>query len=104
MPIAFSSVDLFAGLTDTDVARIGAAMGAALAESTRTVYSHAWRAWERWCATRNIIPLPASAAAACACLVERADRGASAGTIDGACSVISYQHRSHGLDDQRRRL
>lgn len=35
----------------------------------------------------------------CAYLVERATQGASAGTVDGACSAISYQHRSHGMDD-----
>ena len=93
------SVDPFAGLTVTDASRIAAGMSAALAESTRAVYAHVWRGWERWCAIRDIDPLPASAAAICAYLVERADQGASAGTVDGACSAISYQHRSHGLDD-----
>ena len=98
-PAASSSVDPFAGLTAADAARIAAAMSAALAESTRTVYAYAWRRWERWCATRDIDPLPGSPAAVCAYLVDRADQGASAGTVDGACSAISYQHRCHGLDD-----
>jgi integrase len=89
----------FAGLTETDATRIAAAMSAALADSTRTVYGHAWRVWERWCSTRALSPLPASAAAICAYLTERAEQGASAGTLDGACSAISYQHRSHGFDD-----
>jgi hypothetical protein len=40
-----------------------------------------------------------AAAAICAYLAERAQQGASAGTRDGACSAISYQHRSRGLDD-----
>jgi integrase len=74
-------------------------MTAALAESTRTVYAHAWRGWGRWCSTRAVTPLPASAAAICAYLTERADHGASAGTLDGAYSAVSYEHRSHGLDD-----
>ena len=97
--LASSPIDPFAGLTATDAARIGAAMRVALAESTRAVYAHAWRGWERWCIARAINPLPGSPAAICAYLVERAEQGASAGTIDGACSAISYQHRSHGLDD-----
>jgi site-specific recombinase XerD len=91
--------DPFAGLDGTDVSRIAAAMSAALAESTRAVYAHAWRCWERWCATRRISPLPAAPAAICAYLTERANEGASAGTLDGAGSAIAYQHRSHGLGD-----
>lgn len=38
-------------------------------------------------------------AAICAYLAERADQGPPAGTLDGACSAIAYQHRSHGLGD-----
>lgn len=98
-PTSSSPIDLFAGLTATDAVRIGAAMDAAIADSTRTVYAHAWRGWERWCSSRAINPLPGSPAAICAYLVERADQGASMGTLDGACSAISYEHRSHGLDD-----
>ena len=33
------------GLTDADLARIAAALGATHAESTRTVYGYAWRRW-----------------------------------------------------------
>ncbi|MGZ4574470.1 MAG: hypothetical protein ACXVXY_05640, partial [Mycobacteriaceae bacterium] len=36
-----------AGLTDADLARITAAIGAARTESTRTVYAHTWTQWER---------------------------------------------------------
>jgi site-specific recombinase XerD len=89
--------DPFAGLDGTDAGRIAAAMSTALAESTRVVYAHAWRSWERWCESRQIPPLPAAPAAICAYLTERADQGASAGTLDGAGSAIAYLHRSHGL-------
>jgi integrase len=91
--------DPFAGLTETDATRIAAAMTAAIADSTRTAYGHAWRGWERWCSTRAVNPMPASPAAICAHLVERAEQGTSASVIDTACSAISYVHRSHGLDD-----
>jgi hypothetical protein len=91
--------DPFAALTDTDATRIAAAMSAALADSTRTVYGHAWRGWGRWCATRGTTPLPATPASVCAYLVERAEHGASVAVLDVGCSAISYQHRSRGLDD-----
>ena len=33
-------------------------MSAAVTESTRSVYGHGWRRWERWCAGRGIPALP----------------------------------------------
>jgi integrase len=89
-------LDPFAGLTETDAQRIAAALTAAVTESTRTVYAHHWRGWERWCAARGIAPLPAAPAAICAYLAHRATEDVSASAIDGACSAISYVHRSHG--------
>lgn len=56
-----TQADPFAGLTETDASRSAAAMTAALADSTRTAYGHAWGGWERWCSTRSLTPLPASA-------------------------------------------
>jgi integrase len=53
----------------------------------------------RWCVDRGIDPLPADAAAVCAYLTERADRGVSVSTINLACSAIGHQHRRHGLPD-----
>ena len=37
------------GLTEDDAARITTAISAARTESTRTVYTRAWRQWTRWC-------------------------------------------------------
>lgn len=74
-------------------------MTAAISDSTRRVYSHAWRVWERWCAGRQIPALPASPAAVCAYLTERAQAGVSVASIDSACSALSYTHRSHGHTD-----
>jgi integrase len=96
---AESFADPFVGLTETDATRIAAAMTAAITESTRIVYGHTWRRWERWCAGRAITPLPAAPAAVCAYLTERAAEGASAAVVDTSCSAISYVHRSSGLDD-----
>ena len=80
-----------------DTTRIGAAITAAHADSTRAVY--AWRSWENWCATREITSLPAAPPAVCAYLTERAEQGASVSVLDLACSAIAHQHRSHGLHD-----
>lgn len=101
-------------LTEDDTARITAAIDASHAETTRTVYACAWRAWERWCVGRGVDPFggttgyaagptaevfAAEAALVCAYLTERAAHGASAATIDLACSAIRYHHRHHGLPD-----
>ncbi len=92
--IASSPVDPFAGLTATDAARIATAMGASLAKSTRTVYAHAWRGWERWCTARAVNPLPGSPAAVCAYLVERANRVPRSALTSAACPSAIAAPRS----------
>jgi hypothetical protein len=66
LPTAFemrasSPTDLPGGLTAEDAARITTAINAAYAASTRSVYGHQWRAWERWCTARGFTPLPGPA-------------------------------------------
>lgn len=78
-----STVDLPAGLT--------------VAESTRELYAHGWRVWERWCAARDVAPMPADPAMICAYLTERAGEGVTVGTLDLACSAIAYRHRRSEL-------
>jgi integrase len=89
----------WSGLTERDETRIDAALTAAYAETTRTVYAFAWRRWVCWCTGRGIIPLPAEPAAVCAYLTDCADQGRSLATIDSACSAIGHEHRTHGLAD-----
>jgi integrase len=92
-------VALSRGLTVDDALRITGAINASHAASTRHVYAMAWRQWERWCAVRAAVPMPADPVMICAYLSERAAAGLSVGTIDLACGAIAYHHRSHGLDD-----
>ena len=94
-----SPADPRAGLTEDDTARIAAAITAACAETTRTVYAFAWRRWTSWCTGRGIVPFPAEPAAVCAYLTHCADQGLSPATIDSACSAIGHQHRSAGVPD-----
>lgn len=91
--------DLPDGLTVEEAIRIAEALTASHAESTRTIYDWAWSLWERWCASRGAVALPAEPALICAYLTERAAAGLSVGTIDLACSAISYRHRLSGLED-----
>lgn len=81
-----------------EAVRIVEAITASHAESTRTVYDWAWSQWERWCANRGVVALPAEPALICAYLTERAADGLSVGSIDMACGALSYQHR-RGLGD-----
>lgn len=86
------------GLTLDDALRVAAALEAAHAESTRLVYAHTWRVWERWCTGgRGIPPLPAKPAALAAYLVERAADGTAVTTLHMACTAIRHVHRQHGL-------
>ena len=94
-----SATGLPAGLTEADVVRIAAAIGAARTESTRTVYAHSWSQWERWCASRGIPALPGDPMALCAYLTERAEAGRAMGTLDGACTAIRHVHRMCGVED-----
>ncbi len=98
-PSPSTAVDLPDGLTDDDALRIAEAVASTLAPSTRRVYGHGWRQWERWCVERETAALPASPATICAYLTERASQGALVPTLDLAIGAISYAHRSRGLDD-----
>ena len=93
------AVDLPDGLSVEDALRIAEAVASTLAVSTRHVYGHGWRQWERWCCTRQTSALPASPAMICAYLTERASEGALVPTLDLAIGAISYAHRIRGLDD-----
>ena len=98
-PTSADTTGLPPGLTDADEARIAAAIAAARAESTRTVYAQAWRQWERWCADRGVAALPANPLALCAYLTERAEAGKATGTLDMSCTVIRHVHRISGAED-----
>ncbi|WP_183408290.1 tyrosine-type recombinase/integrase [Nocardioides pocheonensis] len=93
------ALDLPEGLTVDDALRIAEAIHSTLAGSTRRIYDLGWKRWERWCATRDAQPLPASAALVCAYLTDLAAAGASVPTLDLAVGAISYRHRVRGLDD-----
>lgn len=86
-------------LTTADADRIAAAIGAARTESTRRVYACPWGQWARWCAARNLSPLPGDHAALCAYPTERAAAGTAIVSLDGACTAIRHVHRMHGAPD-----
>src|SRR3954452_11774577 len=71
-----------AELSETDIARIRTVIAANRAPTTLTMYAHAWRQWTAWCAGRGLTPLPATPAAVCAYLTERAEQGASFSTLE----------------------
>lgn len=98
-PATASSVVRPVGLTDRDADRIAAAISAARTESTRRVYAYTWGQWARWCAARNLSPLPGDPAALCAYLTERAAAGIAVSSLDGACTAIRHVHRMHGAAD-----
>lgn len=86
-------------LTTVEADRIAAAISAARTESTRRVHAYTWGQWARWCAARNLSPLPGNPAALCAYLTERATGGTAITSLDGACTAIRHVHRMHNLPD-----
>src|SRR3954469_25806122 len=78
VPVALAAE--LAGLPETDRTRILAVIAANHAPTTLTIYAYAWRQWTTWCAGRDLEPLPASPAAVCAYLTERAEQGAAFAT------------------------
>lgn len=84
-------------MTVDDAVRIAAALDAAHAESTRKLYAHTWRVWERWCTARGVPALPAEPTALAAYLVERAATGPAVASLNMACTAIRHMHRQHGL-------
>lgn len=83
--------DRLALLSEDDAIRIAAAMDAAYAETTRTVYAFAWDRWVRWCADRGIASFPADPAAVCAYLTRCAEQGLTLASVDSACSAIGHR-------------
>ena len=86
-------------LTEADADRISAAISAARTESTRRVYAYTWGQWARWCAARNLSPLPGDPAALCAYLTQRAAEGIAVSSLDGDCTAIRHVHRMQGAAD-----
>ncbi len=86
-------------LTDVEAERIAAAINAARTESTRRVYAYTWGQWARWCAARDLVPLPGDPAVLCAYLTERAADGIAIASLDGACTAIRHVHRMHAAPD-----
>jgi hypothetical protein len=88
-----------AGLAPTDAARIIDAIAANYAPNTLHAYAWAWSHWAAWCAGRDLDPLPATPAAVCAYLAERAEQGIAFGTISLTCCAIAFEHRRAGAVD-----
>ena len=88
-----------AGLSETDTTRILTVIAANHAPTTLSVYAYAWRQWSAWCAGRGLTPLPATPAAVCVFLTERAEQGASFATLEVACAAISHEHREQSADN-----
>ncbi len=94
-----TAVELPAGLTDTDAARITAAISAARTESTRHAYDQARSQGERWCIARGLTALPGDPLALSAYLTERAEAGKAAGTLDMSCTATRHVGLTSGAED-----
>jgi len=94
-----ASRSLTVGLTPADVAPIDTALEAHHAPATLTTYASAWRGFERYCANRGSVPLPAAPEVICAYITSQAERGLTSGTV--TCTLAAIAHRLTGAPEIR---
>jgi hypothetical protein len=68
------------------------------AASTRACYLSDWLDFERWCAPRGLIALPALLGTVALYLSHLADLGRKASTMSRRAASIGYRHRYAGLE------
>lgn len=87
-------------------AELGAAVRryvtAGRATSTRRAYRSDWRAFEAWCATRNVEALPASPSAVALYATELAACGRKVATVERALAAVVAAHEAADLPSPRR--
>ena len=74
----------------------------AKAENTRLAYASDWRQFERWCAGRNVLPLPCPPGLLCVYLSALADAGRRASSIGRAAASIAHYHHAAGNEPPNR--
>lgn len=86
-------------LSETEMARVAAAMADSRAASTNRAYASKWRAWEKWCAQHGRQALPADSSQVASFMVELEQEGKALSTINGTAAAIRAKHDDAGLDD-----
>ncbi len=94
-PTAISAEIVLAG------ERARAYAAAAKSDNTRRTYASQWGLFERWCAARSLPALPAATETVVAYLVELADAGRAAATIELALVAVSQRHALAGHPSPR---
>ena len=89
-----------AGLTPTDIQRVGRSLDSNVSENTRKMYASAWHSFETWAQARGNLSLPASAQLAAAYLSHLAEeRRLSVATIRLHKVALSAMHKARGHQD-----
>lgn len=76
--------------------RVTALRQASKSENTRRAYLSDWRAWETWCETHELVPMPAHPATVCAYLADQAER-VKVSTLRRHLATVSKAHETAGL-------
>ena len=85
-------------LTQSDHARVAAAIDAATSANTRRAYRSGWERWQAWALARGAATMPAEPAAVAAYLAERAT-AVSVATVRMDRAAIAAAHRATGADN-----
>jgi site-specific recombinase XerD len=81
-------------------------MDKALSDNTRKNYDSAFRQYQEWCQTRDLLPLPVSVGAVASYISHLADNGRAWSSIDAALAALSHHQAAagHVLDRKEPRL
>ena len=89
-----------AGVTPTDIQRVGQFLDSSVSANTRANYRSAWKNFERWAQGRAALAMPASAALVAAYLSHLVeDRHLSVATIRLHRAALAAIHKAHGHED-----
>lgn len=76
--------------------RVTSLRQASKAENTRRAYQSDWQAWETWCLTHDLTPMPAHPATVCAYLADQAER-VKVSTLRRHLATVSKAHEIAGV-------
>ena len=89
-----------AGLTPTDIQRVGRSLDSSVSDNTRAMYASAWRSFEQWTQARGALSLPASPPLVAGYLVHLAEeRHLAVATIRLHRAALAAIHKAHGHED-----
>jgi site-specific recombinase XerD len=98
LPALVGALTLGSDGPDSGLESAGKYARAATSQATLKAYATDLFAFRAWCATRGVVPVPATEATVAGYLSTLADAGFTSGTIGRRAAAIAWAHRKSGHD------